>query len=182
MTNTGVRNYKINFPLGFVLLMSITLAAYQFVTAVQTSQQSPQLTLQLIDGRKLALEDLSGHPVFITFWATSCHSCVKEIPLLSKLYKELSPRGFEIVAIAMPYDRPDFIVQMKNELDIPYPIALDLQGQAIKAFGNIRVTPNSFLIDENGNIIKHYVGLFDITELKSSIQTIMQNNKQRSLQ
>jgi len=160
--------------------MACSLATYQFVNSSQTLQQTPGITFQLMDGRKLMLEDLSGRPVFITFWATSCHSCVKEIPLLSRLYRELSPHGLEIIAVAMPYDRPDFVLQMKNELAIPYPIALDLHGEAVKAY-DIHFTPNSFLLDESGSIIKHYVGRTDIAQLKASIKTIMQRITDRGV-
>ena len=173
MTRPLFKQLNPNSLLGLLLLMAGILATEQFVSASQGLQPNPELRFQLIDGRKLSLEDLSGRPVFITFWATSCPSCVKEIPLLSRLYRELAPAGLEIIAVAMPYERPDFVLQMKNELAIPYPIALDLQGEAVKAF-DVRFTPSSFLFDEHGHLINHYPGLVDLPQLKTAITSIVQ--------
>ena len=53
------------------------------------AQQAPDITLQLIDGKKLKLSSLKGKPVLITFWATSCPGCIKEMPHLMELYHEL---------------------------------------------------------------------------------------------
>ena len=173
MTRPLLRKLNAYSLLGLLLLVGSLLSNNQVVHADERLQPNPQLGFQLIDGRKLSLQDLAGRPVFITFWATTCPNCVEEIPLLSTLYRELAPSGFEIIAVAMPYDRPDFVVQMKQELAIPYPIALDLEGEAVNAFG-IRYTPNGFLLDENGRIIKHYVGMVDLSELRTAITSITQ--------
>ncbi|MBI3575462.1 MAG: TlpA family protein disulfide reductase, partial [Gammaproteobacteria bacterium] len=60
----------------------------------------------LLDGRKLALKELRGQPVLVAFWATNCKPCVEELPDLIKLYNDLHPKGFELIAVAMPYDPP----------------------------------------------------------------------------
>lgn len=72
--------------------------------------------------------DLHGKPLIITFWATSCPSCVKEIPHLIALYEQYHPQGIEIIAIAMTYDPPNRVVSMTQEKKLPYHVVLDIKG------------------------------------------------------
>lgn len=44
----------------------------------------------------------------INFWATSCTTCVAEMPMLSATYEKFRGRGYEIIAVAMKYDPPGY--------------------------------------------------------------------------
>ena len=132
----------------------------------------PELSLHIIDGNKLNLNDLKGKPALVTFWATTCSTCVKEIPDLTKLYNELGRDNFEIIAIAMPYDPPNRVISLSEKKNIPYLVALDIQGDATKAFGNVRVTPTSFLIDTQGNIVESNVGEIDMNALREKVKQL----------
>ena len=135
--------------------------------------QAPNITLQLTDGNKLKLDSLRGKPVLITFWATSCPGCIKEIPHLIKLYQELHAKGLEIIGIAMPYDRPDYVMEMITQKKVPYLIAYDLKGDAIQAFGNVSLTPTTFLIDDQGKIVKKKIGEMKMDVWKQRIISIL---------
>jgi len=139
-------------------------------------QKAPDITLQLIDGKKIKLNDLKGKPVLITFWATSCPGCIKEMPHLIELYHELHSKGLEIIGIAMPYDRPDYVMEMVKRKKVPYKIAFDLKGDAVRAFGNVSLTPTSFLIDDEGKIVKKKIGEMNMDIWKKRIISIL--NKQ----
>jgi len=138
-------------------------------------QQAPDLTLQLIDGKKLKLSSLKGKPVLITFWATSCPGCIKEMPHLIELYNELHEQGLEIIGIAMPYDRPDYVMEMVKQKELPYHIAFDLKGEAVRAFGKVSLTPTSFLIDDQGQIVKKKIGEMKMDVWKKRIHLILNN-------
>lgn len=142
-------------------------------------QKAPNITLQLIDGKKLNLHDLKGRPVLITFWATSCPGCIKEMPHLIELYNELHSKGLEIIGIAMPYDRPDYVMEMVKRKKLPYLIAFDLKGEAVRAFGNVSLTPTTFLIDDTGKIIKKKIGVMNMDVWKKRIKLIL-NSKKKS--
>lgn len=137
------------------------------------AQPAPEVAFQLINGQKISLANLHGKPVMVVFWATTCHSCLKEIPHFKKLYRDYAGKGFEIIAVAMPYDRPDHVVEMQRDKNIPYPVALDIQGKIVAAFGNVSVTPNTFLIDPTGKIVKHHIGLWEMSELTALIEEML---------
>jgi len=140
------------------------------------AQQAPDITLQLIDGKKLNLASLKGKPVLITFWATSCPGCIKEMPHLIELYQELHSQGLEIIGIAMPYDRPDYVMEMIKRKKVPYRIAFDLKGDAVRAFGKVSLTPTTFLIDDSGKIVKKKIGEMKIDIWKKRIELILNKN------
>ena len=59
----------------FVVLLSFSIAG------CGNNKQAPQSSFVLIDGSTLTTQDLKGKVTLINFWATTCVSCVKEMPL-----------------------------------------------------------------------------------------------------
>ena len=64
---------RIGICLLLTVLAGLMLHSYRVGTA-------PDITFRMIDGRQIAMKDLRGHPVLVTFWATSCAVCLKEMP------------------------------------------------------------------------------------------------------
>lgn len=141
------------------------------------SRWAPDVSLNIVDGRTLRLAQLRGHPVLVSFWATSCASCVEEIPELKALYRTLAPQGLEIVAVAMPYDPPNRVLEMRRRLQIPWPVALDLDGSVMHAFGDVAATPASFLIDAQGRIVARHLGRHDMAQLRQQIGQLLRQQE-----
>lgn len=156
-------------------ILIISSIAYLW-TAPSGAQKAPNITLQLLDGKKLELSSLKGKPILITFWATSCPGCIKEMPHLIELYEELHQQGLEVIGIAMPYDRPDYVMEMVKRKQVPYHIAFDLQGEAVQAFGKVSLTPTTFLIDHKGQIVKKKIGEMNMAVWKERIISILKQN------
>ncbi len=130
---------------------------------------------QLLDGRKLTLTALRGRPLLVAFWATSCKPCVEELPDLIKLYKELNPKGFELIAVAMPYDRPLDVQNFVRERNVPYPVALDVEGKVVRAFDGVPYVPMAFLISPAGKIVYQQTGRLDIAKARRIIEAGLSN-------
>jgi peroxiredoxin len=160
--------------LGFGLLVLVLLLAasyYRYKSA--DLQTAPDIDFRIIDGRTLNLKQLQGHPVLVVFWATSCPGCIKEMPHLIDLYHDLAPRGLEIIAVAMAYDPPDRVLAMHQHKQIPYPIALDVQGEVASAYGDVQQTPTTFLIDPNGRVVKQTIGRLDMAQLRANLHSML---------
>ena len=136
-------------------------------------KDSPDITLLTIDGEELRLASLRGQPLLLTFWATSCPGCIREMPHLIELYEELSPQCLEIIGVAMSYDKPSHVLSMRKARNIPYPVALDIHGAAAQAFGNVRLTPTSFLIAPDGRIVFQKLGEMDMSKLRNNILAML---------
>ena len=142
--------------------------AYLFFAPVGM-KTSPDIGLVTLDGKELQLASLHGRPVLITFWASTCNSCIREIPHLIELYDALAPQGLEIIGIAMDYDPPNRVLAIRKAHNIPYPIALDIHADAARAFGNVRYTPTVFLIAPDGRIVFRKIGKLDMPRLHEDI-------------
>ena len=140
----------------------------------------PKTGLTMINGVHKSLADFHGQPLLVYFWSTSCHSCIEEVPHLKLLYKEFRPRGFEIVAVAMPYDRPDAVVTYARTMVMPWLVALDVKGDTLSAFGRIQATPASILLDQNGRPVFKHVGLLDIPALGQRIDELLMTGADKS--
>ena len=149
------------------LLAIVAAGIYRFMP--QRLAQVPDISLVSVAGEELRLADYRGRPLLVTFWSTTCSSCIAEIPHLIGLYRELSPQGLEIIGIAMAHDPPNQVLGMRKSRGIPYPVTLDIHADAARAFGDIRVTPTSFLFGPDGRVVQHRVGKLDMAGLRLEI-------------
>ena len=92
-----------------ILLMLCVFSATMLFRSLQP-YPAPEVVFKTITGGKIALSELRGQPVIINFWASTCGYCLEEMPDLANLYRELSPKGFQLIGIAMPYDMPSRVV------------------------------------------------------------------------
>src|SRR6056297_2730571 len=67
------------------------------------------VTVQDRGGNPVDLASIKGNPTLITFWATTCPGCVKEIPHIQELHDKYADRGVNVVGLAMSYDPLDQI-------------------------------------------------------------------------
>ncbi|MEE2979669.1 MAG: TlpA disulfide reductase family protein [Pseudomonadota bacterium] len=140
--------------------IGLVLAAAGWVggRAFSPSQQVPAATFTLLDGQKLSTQDLKGKVYLVNFWATSCATCVKEMPNMVQTYNKYKGEGLEYVAVAMSYDAPMYVMNFSQTRQLPFKVAMDADGSAAKAFGDVQLTPTTFLVDRDGRILKRYVG------------------------
>ncbi|WAR46335.1 peroxiredoxin family protein [Methylomonas rapida] len=148
------------------------LAAAVWYWQTQTVRVAPAVSFTTIKGENLSLPTLKGKPVIVTFWATDCPGCIEEIPQLVSLYQQYSQQGLNIIAVAMHYDPPNHVREMAESKKLPYAIALDPSGELAQAFGNVQLTPTTFLIDKAGNIIMEKVGVFNLADMKRRLESL----------
>ena len=64
-------------------------------------ERAPESSFVLLDGSTVSTKQLQGKVTLVNFWATSCTTCVAEMPQLIATYKQYQAQGFETVAVAM---------------------------------------------------------------------------------
>ncbi|BDB22925.1 TlpA family protein disulfide reductase [Cupriavidus sp. P-10] len=126
--------------------------------ALAPANAAPAATFTLLSGEKLSTADLKGKVYLVNFWATSCATCIKEMPDMVKTYEQFKGKGLEFVAVAMNYDPPMYVMNYAKTRGLPFKVAMDSDGSAAKAFGNVQLTPTTFVVDKDGRILKRYVG------------------------
>lgn len=154
--------------LGLAAAIAIGAAAlWQFQGAAQAA---PNVAFTDLQGQTVTTQDLRGKVVLVKFWATSCTTCVAQMPDTIRHYQELKARGFDTIAVAMQYDPPNYVKNYTETRRLPFPVVIDAQGKLAKAFGDVQLTPTAFLIDKHGNIIKRYLGNYDEQAFMATVE------------
>lgn len=153
-----------------ILLVSVVMSSCSNRTELDASVG--ELTFKTLTGTEVTLGDSKG-PTLVNFWSTSCVICIKEMPHLADFYNTRKPNGFQVIAVAMPYDPPNEVVELAQQLKLPFPVALDIKGEASAAFGSIKGTPTSFLIGADGKLVKRYVGAIDLDKLGKQVDKLL---------
>jgi peroxiredoxin len=148
----------------------VVLSAVAVAALYNRTQTAPPVTFTTLAGERIATADLHGKVVLVSFWATTCAVCAREMPQVVETYRAYASRGFEVIAVAMPYDRPDWVEDYAARKGLPFRVALDYDATINRAFGGIEATPTSFLIDKQGKIIQRIVGQPDFAQLRTAIE------------
>lgn len=147
--------------LGIVLFAALSLFK---------KESAPAVSFRTLNGELIALESLRGKVVMVNFWATSCATCVQEMPEMVETYKKYSDRGLELIAVAMSYDPPSYVLNYAESRQLPFKVALDTDGQAAKSFGDVKLTPTTFVIGKDGAILKRYVGIPEFASMHQLLE------------
>lgn len=153
-----------------VTLIALLVGAWAIVSQ---KPQAPAIGLTTLQGKPIGLAELRGKVVLVNFWATSCTTCMAEMPKLVELQNKLSSKGYQTVSIAMDYDPPEYVKAYVAQKNLPFIVAMDRTGEAAKAFGGIRLTPSSFLIDKQGHIVQSYLGAPDFVRFEALVEDLL---------
>lgn len=127
----------------------------------------------LLNGQKASSQDWRGKVMLVNFWATSCATCVKEMPQVIATFDKFKGRGFDTLAVAMSYDPPAFVAKYAETRGLPFGVAIDNTGSVASAFGQVQMTPTTFLINKRGEIVKRFVGEPDFAALHGLIEQLL---------
>lgn len=134
---------------------------------------APASTFVLLDGSKKSTDDLKGKVTLVNFWATSCVTCVAEMPKVIATYDKYRARGYDTLAVAMSYDPPSYVVNFAETRKLPFKVAIDNTGAVAKAWGDVQLTPTTYVVNKRGEIVKRYVGEPDFAELHKLIEKLL---------
>jgi peroxiredoxin len=153
-----------------LLLLGLIAAAGGAWTALTRPATVPDVSFIEIKGEHFSLSSLQGKVVLVNFWATSCAVCVKEMPRIVQVHEKFRNRGYETVAVAMSYDPPNRVAAYAQQNNLPFRVTLDIYGKAMEAFGGIRGTPTTFLVDKRGRVVWRHEGEPDFGQLEALIE------------
>jgi peroxiredoxin len=139
-------------------------------TRLARPQLAPAVVFNTITGEHIHTADLRGKVVLVNFWATSCVSCLAEMSMLVETHDRYAARGYETMAVAMSYDRPDYVLQFARARQLPFKVAIDLSEHVANAFDHTQETPTSFLLDRQGRIVKRFVGAPAADTLRAAVE------------
>ena len=152
---------------------AVSLIAVASLWSCSSAQTAPNTLFVLLDGSKQTTADLKGKVTLVNFWATSCVTCIAEMPQITATHNKYKAKGYDTLAVAMSYDPPSYVVNYAQTRALPFKVAIDNTGAVAKAWGDVQLTPTTYLVNKRGEIVKRYVGAPDFTALHQLIEKLL---------
>jgi peroxiredoxin len=126
--------------------------------APEIGQPAPDYRAVTLDGDSVSLGQSRGRVVLLNVWATWCHPCREEIPVLQALHERHASRGLELVGVSVDArGEEETIREFARDFRMTYPLWLDPDERVQSTFLAIGV-PATFLIDRQGALRWRHVG------------------------
>ncbi len=162
------------------LLVVIGYALYQRSQTQPTEGPAPEFTVTMFDfdqiamsGERVGLKDLRGKAVVINFWASYCVPCQEEAPMLERVWNDYKDRGVVFLGINTEDPLKDALDYLA-EYRITYPNAPD-QGGRIEDKYRITGIPETFVINTDGEIIRHFLSQPNERDLRNEIERALES-------
>ena len=154
-------------------LTGLAALALTGVLAGCAQEAAPTSNFVLLDGSSKTTADMKGKVTLVNFWATSCTTCVAEMPQIVATYDKYKAKGYDTLAVAMQYDPPSYVVNFAETRKLPFKVAIDNTGKVAEAWGDVKLTPTTYVVDKQGRIVKKYVGAPNFDELHKLIEKLL---------
>ncbi|MEK0416812.1 MAG: hypothetical protein RI949_818 [Pseudomonadota bacterium] len=131
------------------------------------------LRLARPEGGELVLADFKGRPLLLNFWATWCPPCIRELPDLNRFHDTHSPKGWQVVGLAV--DGPTPVREFLTRMPLSFPVGLaGLEGADLsRSLGNTSgALPFTVVFDPRGRIRHRKLGVTNREELAQWASTV----------
>ena len=122
-------------------------------------EPSPPLAMEALDGKHYALEDYQGEVVLLSFWASWCPPCVKELPSLNQLKADYGDRGLTILSVDVGEPR-EVVEAFLEKIPVDFPVLHDLHGETVDDW-KVYAYPTNYLVDRQGRVRYGHFGALD---------------------
>ncbi len=160
------------------VILAALIAALFF--GLNHKDKAPDVTFTTIQGKNIRMADLRGKVVLVNFWATTCPGCIAEMPDLIKTYNTYHNQGFEVVAVAMSYDPPSQVLNYSTINKLPFPVMHDGFDEIATKFKDVRLTPTTFVLDQEGNVIRQIIGEINFNDLHAMLNKQLSAGKTKT--
>ncbi|VAW85480.1 hypothetical protein MNBD_GAMMA16-1920 [hydrothermal vent metagenome] len=117
---------------------------------------APPFSAELVTGDKVELEQYRGRTLLLTFWATWCSPCLRELPEIEEAYRLFKKQGLDVLAVNFAEDSST-ITAYVNKHKLALPVAIDEELVIANTYG-VFALPKSFFINPEGVITKIIIG------------------------
>ena len=158
-------------------ILSIFAIAFFTVSSFSQNRTLPSVKVKNLKGSLVNIQTIEndGKPIVISFWATWCKPCKKELNAIAEVYEEWQDdTGVKLVAISIDDSRSSSKVKpYVNSSGWEYEIYLDPNRDLSRSLG-VSTVPHTFLLDGDGNIVWEHRGYIegDEEELLEQIEQI----------
>ncbi len=141
-----------------------TLLAIASITAFAQEKKLPSVTVKTLDGKVFNTADIAndGKPIIISFFATWCKPCIKELTAINDVYEEWQEEtGVKLIAISIDDSRTAAnVAPFVKGKGWDYEFYQDV-NQDFKRAMNVTNPPHTFILNGNGEIVWQHASYAD---------------------
>ena len=160
----------------FALIAFVVKAQDESGDLVKEGQQMPAFTIVNDNGKQVPSSSLKRKVILVNFFATWCPPCRGEMPDIEELYNEYGKNNNEIIILGVASPNlgregsEDDVIKFLEENNYTFPVVMDFGGELVYKY-DISGFPTTFIINDEGEIVKRFVGAMD----KKNMITIIEN-------
>ncbi|HZX79052.1 TlpA disulfide reductase family protein [Lysobacter sp.] len=134
-----------------MLACVIATAAHAGAPKIGEGDMPPDVFGKDESGQPISLERLRGKVVILTFWATWCPYCLKELPILENIQNLAGKDRIEVIAINWKEDRDTYRAVKRRLKDLTLTLTSDTSGRIGEAYG-VQAIPHMLMIGKDGRV------------------------------
>jgi len=135
---------------------------------LKIGDRAPDFTVKDLDGSEISLSDYAGSPVILRFFLTDCKFCRADTPVFNDYYARYKLQGLKILYLDSLGTDYSSLSSFKQELQISFPIALDIGGRVSRNY-KVKALPQTIILDPQHKIVSAVLGGVSEKELNSSL-------------
>ena len=145
-------------------MKKILLLGILAIAAITIKAQLPNVKLQDINGNTVQTGEISndGNPIIISFWATWCKPCIRELKAIHEVYPDWQDEtGVKMIIVSIDQAQDaNRVKPMVDGFGWEYEVLLDPNGDFKRAM-NVQNVPHVFVLDGKGKIVYNHTGYVD---------------------
>jgi peroxiredoxin len=142
--------------------LALLTMALPFARAAELPRPSPDFAINLGQGKQLRISQYKGKTVVVAFILTYCSHCQKAVGVLSKMQREYSQRGLQVLASATEDMAAAALPGFLRQFDPPFPVGVNTTAEFITYMQHPVMLqlymPGLVFIDKSGTIVAQYEG------------------------
>ena len=134
---------------------------------------APNFTMLDKDGKTVELSSKKGKPIILNFWASWCPPCKAEMPDFEEAYKKYG-NEVEFMMVNLTDGYQETLQKAKEHVSsngYTFPVYFDTESSGAYAY-NISSVPATYVIDTEGNIVAHAIGMMTAEDLETAITLV----------
>ena len=163
------------WAVGAIALLVLGLLAYALLARPSqppgVGDPVPDFRLVALDGSPMNLSDYRGQVVVLNFFASWCAPCRQEAADLEQAWRTYQDAGVQFLGIGYK-DAPSKAQTFLETFDVTYPVAVETGNRTARAYG-VTGVPETFIIDQEGNLVRHFLGAITVEEISQEIEPLL---------
>ncbi|MGA7276690.1 MAG: TlpA disulfide reductase family protein [Desulfocapsaceae bacterium] len=140
---------------------------------LKIGDNAPDFAITDLQGREYSLDAWQGFPVILRFWDTECKFCRADTPIFNRYFDQYQERGLKVLYVATSNETRQRVERYITDLDIGFPVALDMDGRMAADY-QVTIVPQTIFISPDQTIITAVLGGVSAAELEEIIGSFLQ--------